>query len=311
MQKKYNGLQMRRDRKHRVKRLRVGRITFLAVGLLMVSIISCTWKLSRNLAGNEQSSGTTYKIQATKVNSAAVSQNKGDRAGDMIAVNEDTEKSNKKKSKKETVFPHNYDFSKPVPESDAIGNEYFDDAVFIGDSRTEGMLLYTGLSNAVSYTHKGLMVDTVFTMPVINMDGEKISVMDALSRTDFNKVYIMLGINETGWPDQKVFIEKYRNMIDEIKAINSKATIYVQEILPVTDSVSKTHSYVKNEKINEYNELIRKMAEEKKIYYIDVGNAVSDSNGCLPEDAATDGIHLQKSYCEKWLEYLKRHIITE
>lgn len=311
MQKKYNGLQMRRDRKYRTKRLRVSRITFLAVGLLIVSIISCTWKLSGNSAGNERSSGTTYKIQAIKVNSDTVSQNTEDRDEEMIVVNEDKEKSYKKKGKKATAFSHDYDFSKPVPKSDAIGNEYFDDAVFIGDSRTEGMLLYTGLSNAISYTHKGLMVDTAFTMPVINMDGEKISVMDALSRTDFNKVYIMLGINETGWPYNKVFIEKYSNMIDEIKAINSKATIYVQEILPVTDSVSKTHSYVKNEKINEYNELIRKMAKEKEIYYIDVGRAVSDSNGCLPEDAAIDGIHLQKSYCEKWLEYLKTHIITE
>lgn len=204
-----------------------------------------------------------------------------------------------------------YDYSKPVPESNMAENSYFDDAVFIGDSRTEGLILYTGLSNAISYANKGLMVDTVFTKPVINKNGEKLSVMDALRQTNFSKVYIMLGINETGWPYNSVFIEKYGKIIDEIKTINPEAVIYVQEILPVTDKVSQTHSYIKNGKINEYNELILQMAEEKGIYYIDTGKAVADANDSLPEDAAIDGIHLKQPYCEKWLNYLKTHIVTE
>lgn len=218
---------------------------------------------------------------------------------------------NEREVEKESVIEVGYDYTKPVPKADIVDNDYFDDAVFIGDSRTEGMLLYTGLSNAIIYTKKGLMVDTVFTMPAIKKNGERISVMDALRQTEFGKVYIMLGINETGWPYHEVFIKKYGNIIDEIKKINPEAIIYVQQILPVTDKVSQTHSYVKNEKINEYNELIRDMAAEKEIYYIDVGKAVSDENGCLPEDASVDGIHLTKAYCEKWLEYIKTHTVTE
>lgn len=204
-----------------------------------------------------------------------------------------------------------YDYAKPVPESEMVKNSYFDDTVFIGDSRTEGLILYTGLSNAISYTNKGLMVDTVFTEPVVNKNGKKLSVMDALQRTDFSKVYIMLGINELGWPYSNIFIEKYGEIIDEIKEINPQAIIYVQEILPVANSVSQTHSYIKNGKINAYNALIRQMAEEKQIYYIDAGSAVADVNGFLPEDAAIDGIHLKQPYCEKWLEYLKTHTVTE
>ena len=142
------------------------------------------------------------------------------------------------------------------------------------------------------------------------MNGSKISVMDALRQTDFTKVYIMLGINETGWPYNSVFIQKYGKVVDEIKAINPEAIIYVQEILPVTDKVSQTHSYVKNEKINEYNALIRQMAKEKEIYYIDVGKSVANADGTLPEEAASDGIHLKKPYCDKWLEYLKTHTVT-
>lgn len=66
-----------------------------------------------------------------------------------------------------------YTASGMVPKSEAVDTSYFDDAVFIGDSRTEGFILSTGLSNATAYTQKGLMVDTVFTNPVVNMGGKR------------------------------------------------------------------------------------------------------------------------------------------
>lgn len=204
-----------------------------------------------------------------------------------------------------------YDFSRPVPRSEAVDNSYFDDAVFIGDSRTEGLILYTGLSNAASYTHKGLMVNTVFTEPVVNKNGEKIPVIEALRKTDFKKVYIMFGINETGWPYNQEFKEEYGKLIDEIKSINPRAIIYVQQIIPVTDQLSATHRYVKNGKIREFNKLIRLLAEEKEVYYIDTASAVAMANGSLPEEAAIDGIHLNLKYCKKWLEYLKTHTVSE
>ena len=199
------------------------------------------------------------------------------------------------------------DYSALVPMSETVDTSYFDDAVFIGDSRTEGFMLFTGLSNATAYTHKGLMVDTVFTNPVVNVGGKKISVMEALKKTSFSKVYIMLGINETGWPYSNLFIQKYGEIIDEIKNINPEAIIYVQSILPVSQKVSSSHSYVKNTKISEYNLLIQQMAEEKEIYYINSAESVATTDGYLPEEAASDGIHLKKDYCYKWLEYLKTH----
>ena len=202
-----------------------------------------------------------------------------------------------------------YDYGEPVPQSEAVDNSYFDDAVFIGDSRTEGLILYTGLSNTTVYANQGLMVDTVFTSPVIQMDGQKLSVVEALRRTEFKKVYIMLGINETGWAYESIFIDKYKALIEEIQSINPQAIIYIQEIMPVTAETSRTHSYVKNDKIQRYNELLAKLAKEMGAYYIDTGAAVADDSGCLPEEAAIDGIHLKKPYCDKWLDYLKTHTV--
>lgn len=203
-----------------------------------------------------------------------------------------------------------YDFSRPVPPSAPVDNSYFDDAVFIGDSRTEGLITNTGLSNTTSYTYKGLMVDTVFTKPVIRRGENKISVMDALKTTSFSKVYIMFGINENGWPYNDVFIDKYGKIIDAIRDINPNAVIYVQEIMPVTNQVSSTHSYIRNGKIAEFNRLLRQLSNEKQVYFIDTASAVAASDGSLPAEAASDGIHLKKDYCKKWLDYLKSHTVS-
>lgn len=190
-----------------------------------------------------------------------------------------------------------------------IANEdYFNDAVFIGDSRTEGFILNNGLTaQTTSFTHKGLTVDTIFTDKVINMNGKKLTIMEALKKINFSKAYIMLGINEIGWVYSDLFINKYAKIVDEIKNINTNCTIYIQSIIPVTEQISKEHQYIRNSRIEEYNFLLKKMADEKNICYLNIQEAVVNENGILPNDAATDGIHLNKKYCEKWFKYLKEH----
>lgn len=201
-----------------------------------------------------------------------------------------------------------YDFSRPVPLTNEVDISYFNDAVFIGNSLTVGFTTLTGIP-ATSYAYKALTVRKVFTQDVIEVNGEKMSPMEALQKTEFNKIYIMFGINETGWVYSSVFIEEYQKVIDEVRKINPEAVIYVQSVLPVSAEVSAANSDITNERIREYNDLIQKLAEENKIYYVNVAEVMTQEDGSLPDDAAADGIHLKKSYCEKWLAYLQTHTV--
>lgn len=208
------------------------------------------------------------------------------------------------------VNSKNFDFSKQVPKSKSVDNSYFNDAIFIGNSRTEGFFLYTGLKGARMYAHKGLMVNTFFTDKLFAKDGNKITMLDAIKADNkFTKVYIMLGMNELGWGYPKLFIEKYTLIIKELKAINPNAAIYIQSILPVTEKKSKDDAIYNMGKINEFNNLLRSMATENNVYYLNALESVSANGGFLPEDAAYDGVHLKAPYCNKWLEYLKSHTV--
>ncbi len=196
----------------------------------------------------------------------------------------------------------------PRVESNAASSKpagYFDDAVFIGDSRTEGLEIYDGLDNAAYYAVKGLMVNTIFTKPAVEVGGKKLTVMQAISGQKFGKIYIMLGINELGWSSSATFIQDYGKVIDEIKKDQPNAKIYVQSILPVSAKKAQSDKIYSNANIVSHNQMIREMTVKKGVAYLDVASAVSDSKGNLPEKASVDGVHLNQEYCKKWCEYLR------
>ena len=196
--------------------------------------------------------------------------------------------------------------TEPLPEG--VDDSYFDDAVFIGDSRTQGLQLYGGLPGGTTfYAAKGVNVGTVGAA-TIKDGGEEVTVYEALKRHSFGKVYVMLGVNELGWASEKTFIVRYGELLDEIRNSQPDAIIYVQSILPVSKSKSDSSVYT-NSRIDLYNGLIKQMCEEKGAVYLDVAEAVRDDSGALPEEATVDGIHLKKDYCIKWKDYIRTHTV--
>lgn len=203
-----------------------------------------------------------------------------------------------------------YDYSQPVPESAQAPEDWFDDAVFIGDSRTDGLILYSGIKGADALSYKGLMVSELEDKTVkFTISGVKGTVMGELAKKDYQKVYIMLGINELGWYNDQGFYDTYAQEVDRVRELQPDAQIYLQSLLPVTAEKSSSHAYFTNENVDRYNALIQQLAEEKQVYYLDVASVFRDENGALPADYSTDGIHLKRDYYKLWLEYLQNHVV--
>ncbi|OJV64399.1 MAG: hypothetical protein BGO41_12320 [Clostridiales bacterium 38-18] len=202
-----------------------------------------------------------------------------------------------------------YDYSQPVKSASVVGDDYFSDAVFVGNSRTEGFMLYSGLKNVKSFTYIGLKVDTIQSSRVAKLNGEKVTIMEALKYNKFSKLYIMLGMNELGWAFPEKFKEEYGKVIDQIKLDHPDAIIYIQSILPVSKEKAINDPIYNNQNIDKFNVLVKELAIEKEVYYLDVASAVMDSEGFLPDGASFDGVHLKPDYCKVWLAYLKAHTV--
>ena len=194
-----------------------------------------------------------------------------------------------------------------VPESEAVDDSYFDDAVFIGNSRTEGLKKFSGLSNATFITEVGLTVSSIITDYCDISGGYRSRAFDALSGMNFGKVYIMLGMNELGWVYESVFKDDYGKIIDKIREINPDAVIYIQSIIPDSKWKDSSNDVFTNANVERLNAQLRDLADEKEVHYLDVAGALMDSEGYLPYEATGDGVHLEPPYCVKWTDYLRTH----
>ncbi len=278
--------------KHSKKRKNLNKIVAIILIVIVASIILA---ISTEITSKETISQNIQNVTSQEIQN--VSENiilEENNELENILSNENTVVSNEVEEKSTNNTNENREFGNNV--------------AFIGDSRTQAFLMYAGLKDVQDYTNIGLMVDTALTKKFITNDnGEKITILEDLATKNIDTIYIMLGINELGWIYNDIFIKDYENLIDKILEVKPNCEIIVQSIIPVTKTKSEGDNIYNNDKITEYNNLIKDMANRKGIKYIDLCTVLADKSGNLPKEASTDGIHLNKEYCQKWLKYLKNN----
>ena len=206
-----------------------------------------------------------------------------------------------------------YDFTQPAPERAAVDNSYFDDAAFVGDSRTDGFMLYSGVGTGKGFTSNGLSIFKLAEKKALTIDGKDYTLLEALELEQYGKVYLSLGVNELGIYKDDAFYESYCQAIELIRQAQPNAIIYIQGLIPVNEGEIVNYNGNKyklsNEHLRVYNDLMRRAAEEKQVVYLDLYAAFADENGELPQGSSRDGVHLGKESCIRWLEYLKTHTV--
>ena len=193
-----------------------------------------------------------------------------------------------------------------------VEDDYFADAVFIGDSRTVGMYEYGDLENiSTFYASTGLTVYKMFDSAIVKVPGQKrkITVEEALQQNSFTKIYLMIGINEMGTGTVETFIEKYKEVLTHLQELQPDAIIYIQAIMKVTTERSEQGDYINNEGIVARNEELEKLADNRKIFYLDVNPLICDETGGMEKSYTFDGVHLKAQYIQIWKDFLKQHAI--
>lgn len=190
-----------------------------------------------------------------------------------------------------------YEFSK-------VDESYFDDALFIGDSRTVGLRDYTDLpEHADFYCETSL---TIYKVMEENFKGLG-TIQEALEAKDYGKIYIMAGINELGRGTTENYMEKYTEVVDTLRKLEPEAKIFIQGVMRVSGKKDSEDAIFNNSNINARNNAVATLADNKNIFYIDVNEVVCDEDGNLNADYTFDQIHLLGVYDELWKEFLLAH----
>lgn len=265
-------------------------LVFCVMTISVVVITSC----SKTNAGHNNSVEETIRFETPVLSSQPSEQYDDPSSGSMDAI-EETGKAEDPSDNTTPIVEQGEDDVEPADLSDAL---------FIGDSRTVGIMEYAGLSEANFFCTTGMSVFNIhkdrISVPTIG----KVTLTELLSNKKYGKIYVMLGINELGYPFQSV-IDKYGELYDFIREYQQDAAIFIQANLHVTEKRSESDKYINNTAINKLNTELEKLTDNQNTYYLDVNPLFDDDGGNLSADKSSDNAHLYAKHYVEWGDWLR------
>lgn len=183
-----------------------------------------------------------------------------------------------------------------------VDESWFDDALFIGESRTAGLKGYGRLGNADYFCGEGLTVYGVMGVEASDQNFSEQTLPSLLSRRQYGKIYIHLGINELGG-NMDSFTAKYQAVIDEIRRLQPDAKIILQAVLVLGEGYSTKPAF-SQDSLQKLNLRIKILAEENGLHFSDVNVIMTNETGYLIPELTFDGCHLYASGYELWAQWL-------
>ncbi|MBQ1893023.1 MAG: hypothetical protein II155_02840 [Clostridia bacterium] len=201
------------------------------------------------------------------------------------------------------VTPAPTDRTTEPPDDPASADQsVFDDAAFIGNSVFEGFYRFGVITHGKFFTKVGLNVNSVYTD---HTDTGTVPIIDEVGQGSYGKVIIQLGQNELAWPNTTAFIQKYSDLIDDIMLRQPGARVFIVALPPVTKAYNDAdQTGVNNENITRMNGLLKELAIRRGVVFIEVPEELYDEAGALPEDASSDGLHLNLKYDRIWADHI-------
>ena len=207
-----------------------------------------------------------------------------------------------------------------LAKTETVGYDYFDTAVFLGDSVTLGLKNYTTkkrkkiegfLSNASfiavgSYgVYEALKTPSDTTIHAL-YGGVQTQPQDILSSLGAETVFICLGLNDVGLFSKQDHLMHYATLILRIQTTCPGIKIVILSTTPLTLEGERKHLY--NRKIDEYNAAVIELAKQYNCYFADVASVLKDEEGYLTYELSSDNYcHLEDEAYDMIIEYLMTH----
>lgn len=128
-----------------------------------------------------------------------------------------------------------------------------------------------------------------------------------LQEKQYGKIYIMLGMNELGYGNTRMYLKQYLHVLDQLREWQPEAVIYIMANLHVSREKNNMETEFNNININDKNVASARLANGRDIFYLDSNPLFTDEEGYLPDDSTFDGVHLYAQYYETWRNFLMEH----
>lgn len=189
------------------------------------------------------------------------------------------------------------------PQPLQLEESWFDDALFIGNSLTNGLRDYARLGEADYFSRIGLTLYDVREVWEKDLHFGYTQLEGLLRSKTYGKVYIGLDLNECGYSFGDIAV-LYQELIDLIRQHQPNALIVLQGVMTVGKAKVQQGWYFDPENIFAFNEMVEGLADGDMIRYIDVNDWVAGEDGYMIEGFSSDGCHPYVTGYEEWAQWI-------
>lgn len=205
-----------------------------------------------------------------------------------------------------TTAPDGTEDTVAAIEVDSYDESFFVNDLFIGDSIGTGLLNYGYLDSNQVFAQIGLNPESAHST---EFDGY--TAVTKAAELQPKRIYIMLGSNGLAYMGNTYMIQQMQTLIEMLRESCPESYIYVISIPPVT----KAHEAEGQETmamVNGYNMLLKGMADEIGVIYLDLCSELQDSTGYFSDTyAEADGLHFLGAAYKKMLSFIQKSIQGE
>lgn len=193
--------------------------------------------------------------------------------------------------------------------------DYFADAAIVGDSISyilfQWETMYDYLGEPLFLVRGGTGLNgLVRDYKLIYYKGKETKIDDALADAQPKKVFIMLGQNDLRYREIADCMDSWVTLISRIRAVCPSIEIHIQSCTP--EWIKSASSNFNNEKIEEYNEILRDFALNNDCFFVDIHYYTVDHLRRMPTDYELDkSIHMNEAGCYAWMQALKAYAFLQ
>ena len=199
---------------------------------------------------------------------------------------------------------------------------WFDDAAFVGDSVSVTLANYNSsygtLGKAKFFCSVSLSQTNALSYQAGNErlpeypagSGQHPRIEDGIAASGAKKVYLMLGMNCIASGVDRVS-QDLVTLVSKIQEKSPGIAVLIESVTPMTADSPRADGSLNNYTIQEFNEKMKAICQEKQWYYVNVAEAVTGDYGALKAEYSGDkamGIHFNYDGAAAWANYLLTHV---
>lgn len=197
-----------------------------------------------------------------------------------------------------------------VPQSEAVDDDYFQDAILVGDSVASGFELYGYWQGIESFCHIGASPKGAALHACFTMDGADVTLKQVLQERKPQKIYLMLGANGLAVGTAQYTLKGYETLLDLVIETCPDAVVYCLSATPISRTVKDRYDNFTKGRVTVFNTGLYDLAKQRGAFYIDLHSALVAGNGYIDRQwGAGDGIHIRSAAYARLEDVILTHTV--